>query len=514
VVSAVIRNPIVIMGQTLQELISYIIKSRLLYFFVMLISTLSANYIVTSIFHFLCSFFLLILTQTSVLALYYHSLQAVLSAETKRLGSKVHTQLLSNPSFHRSLLAVGCQCVIYAASLSIETDIQFPAVLKIMEIDPIDFLRITECFVRALCSPPASSSNSALAIPFVLPCAIKNHLQECEEQVLEKLMWESPAPSSAVSYNCIQDAIQALQHYSSDPTYGPLWPPFTLKEETKDKATKELIRSDIISKQMPKSLQNFFSSVSFIFRKLVTLSARRILDLSELLNLDQYVTEQIWVTWKQLLADHVSLLYDRHLDQLIICTIYGVCKIARVEPELSFARIFECYYDLNPGKERLNEQIIRHILLAPDGQHGNVIHLYNQVFVPLAKQQLWKYKYYAREKKSQSNNIDLDDEDRLPFESSVYEAKCGFLPVRGSVHLSSQIRVDKTNVYVTSFSDPASGDITEEPASIGPRVLYSFGDGSSYVSFCHRTSNQFLFSCRSSANTLLFLLWLHRMSPL
>jgi retinoblastoma-associated protein len=424
-----------------------------------------------------------------VLSLYYHSLQAVLSVETKRLGSNVHTQLLSNPTFHKSLLAVGCQCVIFASSLSNGTDLQFPAVLKIMEIDPIDFLRIAECFVRALCASTVSSSTSVLAIPFELPCAIKNHLQECEELVLEKFMWESPVPSSAVRYNCIQDAIQALQHYSSDLINGILWPPLCLIDGASGKILRERNRLDILSKIPSRSLQHHYNTVSFIFRKLVTLSARRILDFSELLHLDQYVTEQIWLTWKQLLVDHIALLYDRHIDQLIICTIYGVCKIARIEPELTFARIFEAYYDLNPGRERLNEHIIRHILLGPDGQQGNVINLYNQVFVPLAKQQLWKFKYYAREKQSQASDSNLDEEVRLPFESSVYEAKCSFLPVRGLVNVAPRSRVDKTNVYVTSFSDPKSGDVNEDPRPVGPRVLYSFGDSSCYVSFRHSKKN-------------------------
>jgi hypothetical protein len=53
---------------------------------------------------------------------------------------------------------VACQCVIFASSLSNVTDLQFPAVLKIMEIDPINFLRIAERFAHALRASPVSSS--------------------------------------------------------------------------------------------------------------------------------------------------------------------------------------------------------------------------------------------------------------------------------------------------------------------------------------------------------------------
>lgn len=437
--------------------------------------------------------------QTAVLALYYHSLQSVLKNETERLGLEAHTQLLSNPALHRSLLAVGSECVMRAASLSGGTDLQFPAVLDIMEIYPDNFLTIVECFIRALCFS-RSSSSVPRASPFELPFELKKHLQECETLALEKLVWESPLPNSppfGCNEGCMQHAIDALQNYCPGPINDMLWPPLCLIDGTSTETQKlenALLRSEAMSRASSRTLQQQHMTVSFVFRKVVTLSARRILDLSELLCLDQFVTEQIWLTWKQILAEHVTLLYDRHIDQLIICTIYGVCKIARIEPELTFARIFECYYDLNPGKDRINEHIIRHIQLGRTGEQGNVIHLYNQVFVPIAKQQMWKFKYFAREQRLRTCHI--SDEAQLSSESLIFEAKCNFLPVRGIVHMASPSRIEKTNVYVSPFSDPSSGVnsgdlfLTEEQLSPRPRAMYAFGESSTYdLSLVNKTIN-------------------------
>jgi len=37
--------------------------------------------------------------------------------------------------------------------------------------------------------------------------------------------------------------------------------------------------------------------------------------------------EDIWIVLKRCLSHMTNLLKNRHLDQIIICCIYGVCKI-------------------------------------------------------------------------------------------------------------------------------------------------------------------------------------------
>jgi len=58
----------------------------------------------------------------------------------------------------------------------------------------------------------------------------------------------------------------------------------------------------------------------------LTYTALEIKKISELLKLDEKIAEQIWSTMKYILSSETSLLIDRHLSQLILCTIYGVCK--------------------------------------------------------------------------------------------------------------------------------------------------------------------------------------------
>ena len=45
------------------------------------------------------------------------------------------------------------------------------------------------------------------------------------------------------------------------------------------------------------------------------------------LRIDERVSEIIWSIIKVCLSQEIDLLIGRHLDQLIMCSIYGICKV-------------------------------------------------------------------------------------------------------------------------------------------------------------------------------------------
>ena len=63
------------------------------------------------------------------------------------------------------------------------------------------------------------------------------------------------------------------------------------------------------------------------FKRVLHLAAQKILDLTQVLAITDDVKEKIWTITKSLLSIETHLLTNRHLDQLIMCTIYGVCKV-------------------------------------------------------------------------------------------------------------------------------------------------------------------------------------------
>ena len=45
------------------------------------------------------------------------------------------------------------------------------------------------------------------------------------------------------------------------------------------------------------------------------------------LKLSDQFNEHIWSTMKYILSSEPQLLIGRHLHQLIICSVYGICKV-------------------------------------------------------------------------------------------------------------------------------------------------------------------------------------------
>ena len=68
-------------------------------------------------------------------------------------------------------------------------------------------------------------------------------------------------------------------------------------------------------------------SLHVTVRKLRRLAAQRVEGIVDALELGEEVADQIWTTVKHALRDPQVLLRDRHLDQVVICAVYAVCKV-------------------------------------------------------------------------------------------------------------------------------------------------------------------------------------------
>jgi transcription initiation factor TFIIIB Brf1 subunit/transcription initiation factor TFIIB len=69
------------------------------------------------------------------------------------------------------------------------------------------------------------------------------------------------------------------------------------------------------------------------------------MEMSQALALDEEVREKIWNIVKIQLSVETHLLVNRMIDQMVMCAIYGVCK---VQPgmQITFNQIITKYCDL------------------------------------------------------------------------------------------------------------------------------------------------------------------------
>ena len=80
------------------------------------------------------------------------------------------------------------------------------------------------------------------------------------------------------------------------------------------------------------------------------------------------------------------MLFSRHLDQLVLCTIYGVCKIqpsSKVKP-IKFNEIIKKYKDLQHQLTGASVQVFQSMytnVRIDENSYGTIIDFYNKIFI-------------------------------------------------------------------------------------------------------------------------------------
>nr|CAB3483661.1 unnamed protein product [Digitaria exilis] len=162
---------------------------------------------------------------------------------------------------------------------------------------------------------------------------------------------------------------------------------------------------DIIKSKLPPPLQSAFASptrpnpaaggetcaetgIGVFFSKIAKLAAIRIRSLCERLQLSQQVLERVYSLVQQTLSQQTSIFFNRHIDQIILCSIYGVAKISQLD--LSFKEIIFGYRKQPQCKPQVFRSVYVH--WPPRSRNGktgedhvDIITFYNEVFIPAVK---------------------------------------------------------------------------------------------------------------------------------
>jgi hypothetical protein len=334
----------------------------------------------------------------SVVGFYYHSLEAIIQDQMDRmefLGS--FGLLLRSESFHRALLACCYACTLKGVGTTQKLrvngshkDTTVHLLMETIESSPYTFLKVTEALRRALVTTgdPSKKKSGSPIVPG-LPVALQKHLQKLEVQMIDSIVWATT--SSSRSEGSLAMTIKTMRGLPG------AWPPdvleATLLEELADSEDVSTMLIDEKYKP-PFSASTEVTFLSYVFRKLLKIAFFRIQAVCASLTLSQetQVQTQILVAFRYLLRHNFDLLYDRHIDQLILCSIYGVCRVIRVQPEVTFGKLMDAYIVVrkNDLGERACRVILRHVKLVgneneyrPEGKVvGNLIVFYNQVYVP------------------------------------------------------------------------------------------------------------------------------------
>ena len=225
------------------------------------------------------------------------------------------SSILQNDKFHRALFACCTETILYIININC---VSFEEILILHNITAFDFWK---------------NINSFIQYDIRMPLQVKKHFKDIEERILTCDGWEINSPVS-----------QAIGRISSENFIGELSHP----------------------------------SFGQFFKRVLAYSANRITELCSKVSLNETLQEEIWSTFKYFLSEKTECLISRHLDHIILCTIYGVCKNNKIP--ISFKILFDHFRILYQVDLELFTKI-----LINEGERGDLIKFYNEIYIETMK---------------------------------------------------------------------------------------------------------------------------------
>lgn len=122
-----------------------------------------------------------------------------------------------------------------------------------------------------------------------------------------------------------------------------------------------------------------YSTAEKLFKRTVHQIAFQITRLTTLLNIEESTAEFIFDTMKETISLNIDFLFNRHIDQLIICAIFANSKSDGYD--IKFNDIKQYYMDSNPNLKEILDDIICNVYVGEGEAPKDVIKFYNDVYI-------------------------------------------------------------------------------------------------------------------------------------
>lgn len=264
--------------------------------------------------------------------LFYKMLDDFAREEVKMRKPDV-AESLRQDLFVRALFACAVEIVVFSYGCQPYT---FPWILHRIRLPAYHFYKIIELVVR---------TENQLSRDMV------KHLTMLEERILDSISWEADSPlwktieESNMSVPSCEDVCLPHQLSSLDVS--------AQRTETLNALSAHAMKGGkaveskaalVAGKMASKDGEARFAkprrggSLGLFFRKFYHLASVRMQDLCEQLNVgSKEVRLKIWTCFEYVIVHSVDLMKNRHLDQILMCTVYVACKV--LEINLTFQEI-------------------------------------------------------------------------------------------------------------------------------------------------------------------------------
>ncbi|XP_043678585.1 retinoblastoma-like protein 1 isoform X3 [Vespula pensylvanica] len=353
--------------------------------------------------------------------LFYKFLEMILNDEKRKKPNYDITNLLMNERFIRCLFACCLEIVIYSYK---SNDKVFPWILKALDLEAYYFYKVIEIIVRAEEQLPrdvvkhlsqieerilealAWQKNSPLwqaiestigEVPSCEDVSLPGTLETVDPntagQPVKRIAldrgpnhdiqqspissaserFQSPITTSGVAKKRLfpdtRTSGQSVLRVSSKVVFDgnsrillALPDQLTVPRTSASQTTTNLSQITSVTKEVGKPKKT--GSVALFFRKFYNLACVRMQDLCNSLDItDVDLQKKIWTIFEYSIKERTELMRDRHLDQILMCAVYVICKLVKMEKN-SFTEIMRCYR-LQPQAE---SHIYRSVLICKGPQ--------------------------------------------------------------------------------------------------------------------------------------------------
>uniref|UniRef100_A0A8B9Y6S6 Retinoblastoma-associated protein n=1 Tax=Bos mutus grunniens TaxID=30521 RepID=A0A8B9Y6S6_BOSMU len=386
--------------------------------------------------------------------LYYRVMESMLKSEEERLSIQNFSKLLNDNIFHMSLLACALEVVMatysrsMSQSLDTGTDLSFPWILNVFNLKAFDFYKVIESFIKA----EANLTREMI-----------KHLERCEHRIMESLAWLSDSPlfdlikqakdrEGPVDHfepACTLNLPLQNNHTAADMYLSPVRSPKKKGPTPRVNSTPNSEAQATSAFQTQKPLKS--TSLSLFYKKVYRLAYLRLNTLCARLLSDHPELEHIiWTLFQHTLQNEYELMRDRHLDQIMMCSMYGICKVKNID--LKFKIIVTAYKDLPHAVQETFKRV-----LIREEEYDSIIVFYNSVFMQRLKTNILQYASTRPPTLSPIPHI-----PRSPYKFS-----------------SSPLRIPGGNIYISPLKNPykiSEGLPTPTKMTPRSRILVSIGE--------------------------------------
>lgn len=322
------------------------------------------------------------------MSVFIASLESLLVREKERLKEKpawIMKNLVKAISLRKALMC--CSWEVVSTSYGRRDMRLFTTAIDLYKITPLDVIKVIEPFVKMK----------------GLPRVLISHIILCGNRIVDSMVWRSESKLVEHLKNRAEEKARERTERES-------------QEQNRTGKTENVALPDAATgRPTVATIRDF--TLEYIYKKMLAVASERAQDLLMRLGMDA-IAEYVWATIKFAVWEKWFFMLDRHLDQIIMCSIYGIAKVRRYD--LKFREIITAYTQMphvrDPSCGDLNPTVFRVVCLEPhldlqspeeraaapeamaslSGTKGDIIRFYNKIFIQSMKPFLLKYQLHPK----------------------------------------------------------------------------------------------------------------------